>query len=99
MGHTLTLNRMGQTGKALSIGFMGAETALVFLGCLQAVHSARFARLDRGFSPLCEISYRGAKPPRVSAGLEPLRAAARSRFAAGVLACFRRAHLEQWRRA
>ena len=32
MGLTLTLNRMGQAGKALSIGLMGAGTALVFLG-------------------------------------------------------------------
>jgi hypothetical protein len=32
MGLTLTLNRMGQTGKALSLGFMAAGTALVFLG-------------------------------------------------------------------
>ena len=32
MGLTLTLNRMGQAGKALSIGLMAAGTALVFLG-------------------------------------------------------------------
>jgi len=32
MGLTLTLNRTGQTGKALSIGLMTAGTALVFLG-------------------------------------------------------------------
>src|SRR5215472_17673155 len=32
MGLTLTLNRMGQTGKALSIGLMAAGTGLVFLG-------------------------------------------------------------------
>ena len=32
MGLTLTLNRMGQAGKALSIGPMAAGTALVFLG-------------------------------------------------------------------
>jgi len=32
MGLTLTLNRMGQSGKALSIGLMAAGTALVFLG-------------------------------------------------------------------
>jgi hypothetical protein len=32
MGLTLTLNRTGQTGKALSIGLMTAVTALVFLG-------------------------------------------------------------------
>ena len=32
MGLTLTLNRMGQTGKALSIGLMTAGTALVFVG-------------------------------------------------------------------
>jgi hypothetical protein len=32
MGLTLTLNRMGQTGKALSISMMVAGTALVFLG-------------------------------------------------------------------
>ena len=32
MGLTLTLNRMGQAGKALSIGLMTAGTALVFLG-------------------------------------------------------------------
>jgi hypothetical protein len=32
MGLTLTLNRMGQAGKALSIGLMAARTALVFLG-------------------------------------------------------------------
>ena len=30
MGITLTLNRMGQAGKALSIGLMTAGTALVF---------------------------------------------------------------------
>ena len=30
MGLTLTLNRMGQSGKALSIGLMAAGTALVF---------------------------------------------------------------------
>jgi hypothetical protein len=32
MGITLTLNRTGRAGKALSIGFMAAGTALVFLG-------------------------------------------------------------------
>jgi hypothetical protein len=32
MGLTLTLNRMGQAGKSLSIGLMSAGTALVFLG-------------------------------------------------------------------
>jgi hypothetical protein len=32
MGLTLTLNRMGQAGKLLSIGLMGAGTALVFFG-------------------------------------------------------------------
>jgi len=32
MGLTLTLNRVGQTGKALSIGLMTAGTALVFVG-------------------------------------------------------------------
>ena len=31
MGLTLTLNRMGQTSKALSIGLMTAGTALVFV--------------------------------------------------------------------
>ena len=32
MGLTLTLNRMGQAGKGLSIGLVAARTALVFLG-------------------------------------------------------------------
>ena len=32
MGLTLTLNRMGQAGKAWSIGLMTAGTALVFIG-------------------------------------------------------------------
>jgi hypothetical protein len=32
MGLTLTLNRMGQAGRALSIGLMTAGTALVFAG-------------------------------------------------------------------
>ena len=32
MGLTVTVNRMGQVGKGLSIGLMAAETALVFLG-------------------------------------------------------------------
>ena len=32
MGLTLTLNRMGQAGRALSIGLMAAGTALVFVG-------------------------------------------------------------------
>jgi hypothetical protein len=32
LGITLTLNRMGQAGKARSIGLMTAGTALVFLG-------------------------------------------------------------------
>jgi hypothetical protein len=32
MGITLTLNRMGQAGKAVSIGLMTAGTALVFAG-------------------------------------------------------------------
>ena len=32
MGLTLTLSRMEQAGKALSIGLMAAVTALVFLG-------------------------------------------------------------------
>ena len=32
MGLTLTLNRMGQAGKLLSIGLMAAGTALVFVG-------------------------------------------------------------------
>jgi hypothetical protein len=31
MGLTLTLNRMGQSGKALRIGLMTAGTALVFV--------------------------------------------------------------------
>ena len=32
MGLTLTLTRMGQAGKAISIGLMAAGTALVFVG-------------------------------------------------------------------
>jgi len=32
MGLTLTLNRMGQAGKVLSISLMTAGTVLVFLG-------------------------------------------------------------------
>ena len=32
VGITLTLNRMGQTGKALSIGLMTTGPALVFAG-------------------------------------------------------------------
>ena len=32
MGLTLTLNRMGQAGKVLSIGLMTAGTAPVFVG-------------------------------------------------------------------
>jgi hypothetical protein len=32
LGITLTLNRMGQAGKALRIGLMTAGTALVFAG-------------------------------------------------------------------
>jgi hypothetical protein len=36
MGLTLTLNRMGQAGKALSIGLMTAGTALVFVGLYAA---------------------------------------------------------------
>ena len=32
MGLTLTLHRMGQAGKPLSIALMAAGTALVFLG-------------------------------------------------------------------
>ena len=32
MGLTLTLNRMGQTRKAFSVGLMVTGTALVFLG-------------------------------------------------------------------
>jgi len=32
MGITLTLNRTGQAGRALSIALMGAGTALVFFG-------------------------------------------------------------------
>jgi hypothetical protein len=36
MGITLTLNRMGQAGKALSIGLMAAGTALVFFGLYAA---------------------------------------------------------------
>jgi hypothetical protein len=32
MGLTLTLNRTGQAGKAVSIGLMTAGTALVFAG-------------------------------------------------------------------
>jgi hypothetical protein len=32
MGITLTLNRMGQAGKALRIDLMAAGTALVFVG-------------------------------------------------------------------
>jgi hypothetical protein len=32
MGLTLTLNRMGRAGRALSIGLMTAGTALVFFG-------------------------------------------------------------------
>jgi hypothetical protein len=37
MGITLTLNRMGQAGKALSIGLMAAGTALVFVGLYAGV--------------------------------------------------------------
>jgi len=36
MGITLTLNRTGQAGRALSIGLMGAGTALVFFGLYAA---------------------------------------------------------------
>jgi len=36
MGITLTLNRMGQAGKALSIGLMTTGTALVFFGLYAA---------------------------------------------------------------
>jgi hypothetical protein len=36
MGLTLILNRMGQAGKTLSIGLMGAGTVLVFLGLYAA---------------------------------------------------------------
>ena len=32
MGLTLTLNRVGRSGKVLSIGLMTAGTALVFVG-------------------------------------------------------------------
>jgi hypothetical protein len=49
-GLTLTLNRMGQAGKALSIGLMTVGTVLVFLGlyaggCRDRAHSRRS---DRG---------------------------------------------------
>ena len=50
MGLTLTLNRMGQAGKALSIGLMAAGTALVFLG-LYVVGIGRASPPDRGFTP------------------------------------------------
>ena len=36
MGVTLTLNRMGQAGKALSVCLMAAGTALVFVGLYAA---------------------------------------------------------------
>jgi hypothetical protein len=36
MAITLTLNRIGQAGKALSIGLMSARTALVFAGLYAA---------------------------------------------------------------
>ena len=44
MGLTLTLNRMGQTGKGLSIGLMAAGTALVFLG----LYAGGWSGIERG---------------------------------------------------
>ena len=37
MGLTLTLNRMGQASKPLSIGLMAAGTVLVASGCTQGI--------------------------------------------------------------
>ena len=70
MGLTLTLNRMGQAGKALSIGLMAAGTAWSSRGCTQGIgrDRARFPARS-GFTPPYETSYRGVKLPRVSAAL------------------------------
>jgi hypothetical protein len=66
MGLTLTLNRMGQAGKALSIGLMTAGTALVFFGLYAGVGRDRTRSLaSSGFTPPYEISYRGVNIPRV----------------------------------
>ncbi|MGB9643668.1 MAG: hypothetical protein WCB44_00785 [Stellaceae bacterium] len=69
MGLTLTLNRMGQAGKGLSIGLMTAGTALVFIGLYAGGWSGegRLPRPDQGFTPPYDISYRAVKLPRVSA--------------------------------
>jgi hypothetical protein len=47
MGLTLTLNRMGQARTPLSVGLMVVGTALVFLGCTQALGRGRL-RTTRG---------------------------------------------------
>jgi hypothetical protein len=83
MGFILTLNRMGQTRKALSSWSRGLRWSS--LGCTQEDGRGRATepragasrmplapiRLPshRGFSPPYEISYGGLKLPRVSAAL------------------------------
>jgi len=84
MGITLTLNRMGQTRKAFSVGLMVTGTALVFLGLYAGGWSGRVANLARehrecswrrsgssppGFRSTYKISYRGLKLPSISAAL------------------------------
>jgi hypothetical protein len=79
MGITLTLNRMGQTRKAFSVGLMVTGTALVFLGLYAGGWSGRVANLARGrrecswrrsgssppgFRSTYKISYRGLKLPK-----------------------------------
>ena len=53
MGLTLTLNRIGQAGKGLSIGLMTAGTALVFLGLYAGGWPGKDA-----FPALIEVSLR-----------------------------------------
>ena len=71
MGLTLTLNRMGQAGKGLSIGLMTAGTALVFhrAVCRGLVGIGTPSLPRSRFHPPYEISYRGVKLARLSAAL------------------------------
>jgi hypothetical protein len=52
MGFTLTLNRMGQAGRALSIGLMAAGTALVFLGLYAGVGPDRTRPIEVSLRPM-----------------------------------------------
>jgi len=62
MGLTLTLNRMGQTRKALSVGLMVAGPLWSSLGCTRGVGRGR-ATEPRRERPECPWPGSGSPPP------------------------------------